>query len=107
MNLIRNFLLPVACCLLPIIYLNAQPNLDDPAKIKQNKIKIQKVLKYKYEWGEPMLQGDLIFMKKYDENGNLLESKSPMARFVYKYNEKGKLIQETYFNSNGSIKYKY
>ena len=46
---------------------------DEPAKIKQNKIKVQKVSKYKYDWGEPVLQGDLIFSKTYDENGNITE----------------------------------
>src|ERR1035437_10243867 len=77
----------------------AQKDIESPAKIKANKIKSQKVLKYKYEWGEPKLQSDLIFIKNYDENGNLLESKSPGARLVYKYNEKGKMTQEIYFNN--------
>src|ERR1022692_1942738 len=85
----------------------AQKDNETPAKIKANKIKSQKVLKYKYEWGEPKLQGDLIFEKKYDANGNLLESKSPMARLVYKYNDAGKMTEETYFNNDNSVKYRY
>src|SRR3990172_10413232 len=107
MNHFRNILITFLILNLSFLISYAQSDLDDPTKIKLNKVKTQKVLKYKYEWGEPMLQSDLIFMKKYDENGNLLESKSPRARLVYKYNEKGEMIQEIYFNNDGSVKYKY
>jgi YD repeat-containing protein len=92
---------------MPAAYSLSQQSEETPAKIKQNKIKVQKVLKYKYEWGEPVLQGDLIFSKSYDENGNLIESKSPNARITYKYNDKGKMTQETYFNPDGSIESRF
>ena len=68
-------------------------------------LKSQNAYEFKFSLGEKKQDSSLLYIKKYNEKGSLIEDSSPGGKIVYKYNEKGKLILETSYNADNTVHY--
>src|SRR5450631_4411320 len=82
------------------------------ASVLQNKpdhlsarIKFQKAYEFKFAFGKKK-DSVLVYMKKYNEKGNMIEESSPDGKIIYEYNKKAKVILEVSYNSDNTMQYK-
>ncbi|MBI3503048.1 MAG: hypothetical protein HY063_14775 [Bacteroidetes bacterium] len=65
-------------------------------------IQSKNAYEFKYSLGEKKRDSSLLYTKKYNEKGNLIEDSSPYGKISYVY-EKGKLSLETSYHADNSF----
>jgi hypothetical protein len=70
-------------------------------------VKSQSAFEYTFQMGQRRPDSSCLYIKKFNPKGILVENSSPAERIIYTYNDKGKLAEESFYDSSGkNIRYK-
>jgi len=85
----------------------AQESVKEKSTPKINTVKSQSAFEYTFQMGQRRLDSSFLYTKKFNPKGLLIETNSPAERIIYAYNDKGKLAEESFYDSSGkNVRYK-
>ena len=74
---------------------------------KTANIKSQSAFEYTFQMGQKLPDSSFLYIKKFNQKGNIVENNSPEEKIIFTYNDKGKLAEESFYDSLGkNIRYK-
>ncbi|MBI4947312.1 MAG: hypothetical protein HY840_13040 [Bacteroidetes bacterium] len=67
--------------------------------LQVNNIKSQSAFEFTFKMGQKGSDSICLFIKKFNQKGIAIENLSPAERIIYTYNDQGKLVEESYYDS--------